>query len=87
MVVSPTKSNHSGDTTILPATYICLRFYHLLYNLLQRKMLYKFILNKIAIYLEFIDKIFKYIVSKKGFKCGLYNLYIYITYWKIPPSP
>ena len=86
MVVSPTKSNNSGDTTILPATYICSRFYYLLYNLL-RKMLFKFILNKIAIYLEFIDKIFKYIFSKRGFKRGLYNLYTYITYWKIAPSP
>ena len=67
MVVSPIKSNNSGDTTILPATYICSRLYNLHYILLKKKMIYKFILNKIAIYLEFIDKIFKYIFSKSGF--------------------
>ena len=66
MVVSPRKSINSEDTTILPITYICSRFYHLLNNRLYSKMLIKFILNKIAIHSKFNDKVFKNIFLTYG---------------------
>ena len=59
MVVSSRKSIDSEDTTILPISYVCSRFYHLLNNSLYSKMLFKFILDKIAIHSKFIDKVFK----------------------------
>ena len=55
MVVSPRKSNNSGDTTT--TTNVHLKFYHLLYKLLYMKMLFKSIPNKINS--KFIDKVFK----------------------------
>ena len=66
MVVSPRKRNNSEDTSILPSTNVHSRFYHLLNNLLYRKMLFKFIPNKNAIHSKFFDKVFKNIFNKHG---------------------
>ena len=79
MVVSPIKRINCGDTAILPITYICPRFNHLLNNNLYSKMLFAFILKKNAIHSKFIDKLFKTIFSKQAINRRLYNLHMYIT--------
>ena len=99
MVVSPIKRINCGDTTVLPITYIYSRFCHILNNNLYSKMLFKFILKKIAFHSKFIGKLFKTIFSKQAGcreDCSIsaivtlcwryHHLYLYNLLLKIVPS-